>query len=310
MTWARAIGSLIARPERPAVVAEERALLEAVIADPDDDGSRLVYADWLQDRGPLAAARGELITVQCALAHLDHPIEHNRLKARDFELVERHGNVWCAEAGIGEVRNNWHPSAWAADFQRGFVETVEMPAAAYASVVTRLFALEPVRALVLIGLQPDGARRLSESIYLHRLRSFGLRRSVLPAAVLAGLLSATVLGALRELSLRSIGIDLAAIDALLGTPIAARLEVLVLDDNPITDDGAFLLARAPELPKAAPVVARWARARRRRAQSARRSLRRGARALITRRSSAHATSRRATPRRRRRCRSRRRRRSA
>ena len=269
MTWAPSIGSLITRPDRPAI-AGESSLLDAVIADPDDDSVRLVYADWLQDRGPLAAARGELIAVQCALARLDDPVEHNRLKARDFELVERHGNVWCAHAGLGDVRNNWYPSAWAADFQRGFLETVEMPAAAYTSVVMRLFALEPVRALILVGRQPDGARRLAESIYLRRLRSFGLRRSFLPADILARLVSSPMFGALdrldiehqtidlhtvdaigrmavRELSLRSAGLDLAAIDALLRTPLASRVEVLVLDDNPIGNEGALSLARAPEL---------------------------------------------------------------
>jgi uncharacterized protein (TIGR02996 family) len=269
VTWARSIGSLITRPERPAV-AGERALLEAVIADPDDEGARLVYADWLQGRGPLDAARGELIAVQCALRHIDDPIEHNRLKARDFELVERYGNIWCAQAGVGDVRNNWYRSAWAADFQRGFLETVEMPAAAYASVVARLFALEPVRALVLVGRHPDGALRLRESVYLRRLRSFGLRRSDLPGDALVGLVGSPMFGALerveieqqaidlrtveaightgvRELSLRSAELDLVAIGALLRTPVASRLEVLVLDGNPIGNDGALLLARAPEL---------------------------------------------------------------
>ena len=28
---------------------EERALLSAIIADPDDDTARLVYADWLDE---------------------------------------------------------------------------------------------------------------------------------------------------------------------------------------------------------------------------------------------------------------------
>ena len=36
-------------------------LLEAVYAAPDDDGRRLVYADWLQEHGD---PRGELIVLQ------------------------------------------------------------------------------------------------------------------------------------------------------------------------------------------------------------------------------------------------------
>jgi uncharacterized protein (TIGR02996 family) len=44
----------------------EPAFLRAILADPSDDGPRLVYADWLDERGQ--AARAEFIRVQCELA--------------------------------------------------------------------------------------------------------------------------------------------------------------------------------------------------------------------------------------------------
>src|SRR5947209_10983767 len=37
-------------PGPPAMSAEERALLDAVLADPDDDEHRLRYAEWLEGR--------------------------------------------------------------------------------------------------------------------------------------------------------------------------------------------------------------------------------------------------------------------
>ena len=44
-------------------------LLAQIIASPDNDGPRLVFADWLDQRGD---PRGELIHVQCpALVHWD-----------------------------------------------------------------------------------------------------------------------------------------------------------------------------------------------------------------------------------------------
>lgn len=265
MTWAPLIGSLLARPARSPIGADERALLDAVIAEPDTDGPRLVYADWLQHYGD--AVRGELIAVQCALARLDNAAEHNRLKARDFELVERHGNTWCAEVGIGDVRNNWHPSVWAADFQRGFIEVVEMPTHAFASVVPPLFAVEPVRALLLIG-NSDAIIRLPESIYLRRLRSFGIRNTHLSDDVLALIVSSPMLTglerlqiedqdlgrrsldalghtAIRELSLRMPHVDL-AVHVLLRSPLAAQLEVLALDGH-LSDDAALVLARTETL---------------------------------------------------------------
>jgi uncharacterized protein (TIGR02996 family) len=48
-------------------VTEER-LLAAIVETPDDDGPRLVYADWLLGRND---PRGELIALQCALARAD-----------------------------------------------------------------------------------------------------------------------------------------------------------------------------------------------------------------------------------------------
>ena len=265
MTWAPLIGSLLARPERAVIGADERALLDAVIADPEADGPRLVYADWLQQHGDVA--RGELIAVQCALARLDNIEEHNRLKARDFELVKQHGNRWCAEIGIGEVRNNWYPSVWAADFHRGFVEVLEMPSVAFA-VVPQLFSLEPVRALTLIG-HSDALSRLPSSIYLRRLRSFGIRTLNVSDEFLAELIRSPMLTglerfeiedqdlgrrslealgetALRELSLRTPSLDL-AVHVLLRSPLASKLEVLALDGD-LGDDAVRVLTHA-ELPR-------------------------------------------------------------
>jgi uncharacterized protein (TIGR02996 family) len=47
------------------MTADERALLNAIIAAPDDDLPRLVYADWLEEHD--RAERAEFIRVQCEL---------------------------------------------------------------------------------------------------------------------------------------------------------------------------------------------------------------------------------------------------
>lgn len=44
---------------------EAAAFMREIIADPDNDVPRLVYADWFAD---LDDPRGELIRVQCELA--------------------------------------------------------------------------------------------------------------------------------------------------------------------------------------------------------------------------------------------------
>src|SRR5438045_2915665 len=46
---------------------EERPFLQAILEHPDDEGTRLVFADWLEERGdPL----GEYLRNQCRLAKL------------------------------------------------------------------------------------------------------------------------------------------------------------------------------------------------------------------------------------------------
>ena len=50
----------------------DHGLLAGVIASPDDDGPRMVMADWLEKRGQ--SERAEFIRVQCELARLQDPV--------------------------------------------------------------------------------------------------------------------------------------------------------------------------------------------------------------------------------------------
>jgi uncharacterized protein (TIGR02996 family) len=76
------------RPEpaavRPTVASHPTPLLDEVVANPDDDGPRAVYADWLTERGDL---RGELITLQLARVRR-RPT--SAAKEREKELIANH----------------------------------------------------------------------------------------------------------------------------------------------------------------------------------------------------------------------------
>jgi uncharacterized protein (TIGR02996 family) len=63
-------------------------LLSEILASPDDDGPRGVYADYLLERGD---ARGELIRIQCEIEKLD-PYEERgyELRRRSHELLQEH----------------------------------------------------------------------------------------------------------------------------------------------------------------------------------------------------------------------------
>ena len=69
------------------------AFVLAIAQSPDDDSLRLMYADWLDDRGD---PRGELIRVQCALARSSADIERTDLQMRERELLSEHSAEWVA----------------------------------------------------------------------------------------------------------------------------------------------------------------------------------------------------------------------
>src|SRR5262249_12254853 len=101
-------------------MAQDEGFLRAIIEEPDDIGLRLIYADWLEERGD---PRGEFIRVQCQLYEMTHDDPHHpELKAREEELLDVHEREWLGELD-GQV------SHWA--FLRGFVEMVTMSAAVF-----------------------------------------------------------------------------------------------------------------------------------------------------------------------------------
>ena len=130
--WARkssgATVTLKARPVEAVASADDEAMLRAaIIADPDADEPRLVYADWLMERGDV---RGELIRLQCA--------------APSFESRQRINEIlsanWTTLAGPAATFTTQ------ASFDRGFVDRVTMTIAAFLKHGEALFSTEPIRS--------------------------------------------------------------------------------------------------------------------------------------------------------------------
>jgi uncharacterized protein (TIGR02996 family) len=127
----------------------QQAFLEAIIAAPDDDTPRLIFADWLEENGGSAgAARAEFVRVQCKIATLRHELmsdedcgdvncpgcqERRTLRQRERELLGSPYGV----SGVLIVRQPrpewvgalkdilpWDRDSWT--FRRGFVEEIEL----------------------------------------------------------------------------------------------------------------------------------------------------------------------------------------
>jgi uncharacterized protein (TIGR02996 family) len=99
----------------------EDDLRAAVVASPDDDAPRLVYADWLIERGD---PRGELIRLQCE--RQGEALRHELWQTVAGELAP-----WTSEDGI----------------RRGFVESLAIPMGELAARGAAILATHPIREL-------------------------------------------------------------------------------------------------------------------------------------------------------------------
>ena len=198
------------------------ALLQAVLDTPEDDTPRLVYADWLEERGD--AARAEFIRVQVALARLgeDDP-QREALEQRERALRSAHEAGWLGPlpAMVSEAR-----------FGRGFVERVTLGVRQFLTHAASLFERVPLREVKLLRLAQarDGAAEVAKCPCLARLRGLDLGRSSAGDLNVATLLASGHLANLTNLRLYG---SQAGEETLrrLRAPALARLEALDLGNN-------------------------------------------------------------------------------
>lgn len=109
-------------------VAPARDWLAEIRGAPLDDTPRLVYADSLMEQGD---ARGELIRVQCQLAHTRTP----ELVAAEAALLAQHEERWVEAA---------HPFITSHTWSRGFVTHISAHAPTFAKHANDVFEAFPL----------------------------------------------------------------------------------------------------------------------------------------------------------------------
>ena len=89
----------------------EEAFVQAITGSPDDDTSRLVYADWLEERGD---PRGEFLRLECRLRALPETSEeHLALLPRLAELGGGADVRWLAAVCRVHLETGpWHANRW------------------------------------------------------------------------------------------------------------------------------------------------------------------------------------------------------
>ncbi|MFO0808491.1 MAG: TIGR02996 domain-containing protein [Gemmataceae bacterium] len=236
----------------------EATFLQAIRAAPDDDLPRLVYADWLEERGD---PRGEFIRLQCQDA-LNPTLG---VATRIAELEAEFGLEW---AGPLEERFSRYR------FRRGFVEPFIDPTT-YLSIAD---ALERTTKYVSVHIQPTssvhretlealakspaathvrslllghewplnaGVAALCESPYFQQLVLLDLHSGGLTDAGCIALAETWKLPALRHLDLVNNEIASTGAGALATSVHRRGLQRLNLSHNPIGEAGVEALIRSP-----------------------------------------------------------------
>lgn len=115
---------------------ERRALMAAIIANPDDDTPRLVFADWLQEHGgEHDRARAEFVRLQVEAARLPkRDKKHEKLESGARKLAAKHHEVWLAPLTACVRQLEHHPKLIGRDspaelFERGLLKTLYLQTA-------------------------------------------------------------------------------------------------------------------------------------------------------------------------------------
>jgi len=238
----------------------EGAFLQAIIADPDDDAPRLIYADWLDEQGE--CERAEFIRVQCALARMKKTDpDWKQLWDRERDLIVFHSHLWSVPL------RRFVTAFWC---RRGFVEDVTVDARTFITSAAELFAIAPIlSANVWNGA--DVIEEFANCPYLAGLRRLTLTSehveligdlggeidlATVDPVVMSGaleddglivLLRSPYLAHLVSLDLAYHNIGVEGVRALTEASHLDQLSVLDLSHNPLGIDSAILLAGWPGL---------------------------------------------------------------
>jgi uncharacterized protein (TIGR02996 family) len=225
------------------------AFLQDILAHPDDDAPRLIFADWLEEQGDAnSVARAEFIRVQCALAGGQVPEQQRaELVRRENQILDEWGNEWVRP--VQRLIENW-------EFHRGFIHDVGMLEDRFLTHAGQLFRRAPIQHLSLRGrvyeFYPTRSRSLlniaalADNKHLRHLRSLDLSENQLDSRDLRALVVSEHLTSLTELNLAFNRIGDSGIRALASSPLLGRLERLNLCGNDIGAGGLRALEHALE----------------------------------------------------------------
>lgn len=226
---------------------QEQALLKAVLDAPDDDGPRLVYADWLVERGD---PRGELIHIQCALGRPligatgyvlpragggEEPVSEAELQKREKRLLKANQKQWLAP--IREHIRTW---TW----KRGFVSGIVADSAKFLAGASTLFAHTPLQNVELTRMKVKLLEQLAELPQLTKVHGLKLSEQRIGPKH-AAFFQSEMLSGVRRLNIWGNPLGEAGAKLLGAAQHLSRLERLNLATTQLTPAGLDAISQAP-----------------------------------------------------------------
>jgi uncharacterized protein (TIGR02996 family) len=231
----------------------QEALMRAIVAQPEDDEVRLVYADWLEENGDAEQAAFIRASIEFHTLPPDNPRRVD-LAAELQETSKARGSHWLAAVGVPSAEN-LEPK-----FRRGCVEGVECQSLEpLFDAAETLFAYFPVWELnfwwqASWGLSAWTLPQLAQMPGLDRLRK--MRLANYDTEIEPPGRSEEAWGQFcrcpRLSGLRFLGVDAcvlrdADVEALADAPPLAGLTTLTLEQNGFSMAGVWAVLRSPYL---------------------------------------------------------------
>src|SRR5262245_52495484 len=226
---------------------EQAALLGAIVAHPDDDTARLVYADWLQENGDEEQATFIRDSIKLALMKPKGKTWRTLLEELRDTLAE-YREEWCAPFGIGET-------ALVVRYERGFPLRVicDCPDAFFEAAETWMTFI-PIRGVEIThgASEFDNASlpRFAGSPVLARLNDLRLYgHPEIATHNWRKLFHSPNVAGLEHLSIMASRIMSSTMIELASSPTLANVTSLELSDNSIGTAGARAILESSHLTK-------------------------------------------------------------
>jgi uncharacterized protein (TIGR02996 family) len=201
-----------------------REFLDYILANPDDDAGRLVYADWLDEQGD--GHRAEFIRVQVERTRLpEWDARQVRLRVREQALLKDHGEKWKAELPAVEGVT-WD------SFRRGFVAAASF--ADFGVLRDKAAACWAATPLEAISVRwPRAGESAEEIVPIAGLRELSITARLVDRSDVGRLADLPLLRSLGALNLRGCNLGGDGFRRLVASPHLGNLRAVRVPGNAI-----------------------------------------------------------------------------